>query len=319
MTTETPTREAPADDSSNAGDGAASGSLERHLGDVLDKRLSKLAKTAKGAQADADVDTVHDLRVASRRLRAFGETFRSVLRKKTHTRLERPLKRVTGAVGPVRDRDVQLELLAGRRQHAGSDAERAALEYLLERLSAERGERLLRGQKRLAKVELGRIERRVRRAEAEVLEHLGSAGDERAYAREVLETLIADAALAVPPEGAGEDAERLHRLRIDMKELRYALELFEPLFGERFERVYERATALQDTLGAHRDLLVLGELVESWRAELDQRGRETLAAGLAGVRDWLAAERRARYEAFCQDGFDAAFWRENIDEVLGVS
>src|SRR5688500_4243658 len=109
--------------------------LEQHLRSILEKRLAQLAEAlehARRARAVEAVEAVHDLRVASRRLRAFGVTFRELIPEKTRRRLEKTLKRVTRAVGAQRDLDVQLELVGGRLGAAAGELDRGALEHLLE-------------------------------------------------------------------------------------------------------------------------------------------------------------------------------------------
>jgi CHAD domain-containing protein len=284
--------------------------LDEHLRSILEKRLAQLgdaleqARRARGAES---VEAVHDLRVASRRLRAFGVTFRELIPDKTRRRLEQKLKRVTRAVGALRDLDVQLELVEGRLGAAETELACGALEHLLELLELRRAKGYRRAERRLGAVQLGAISRHVHRASRAVSDGL-SERDAEAYALSVLDGLVADAAEQMPTDGA-EDPERLHRLRIDVKELRYALELFEPMLGARFEALYARATALQEVLGAYHDLVVLAEVVTERRAELRERGRDALAGGLDDALEALTAERQAVLARILHQGFDPESWR----------
>jgi CHAD domain-containing protein len=107
--------------------------------------------------------------------------------------------------------------------------------------------------------------------------------------------------------GAGEnlgelDAPGLHRLRIRMKQLRYAVEFFAELFPGRAPRRYASALAdLQDCLGLLQDVAVTEPLLASLAGdgESDARSRggdKDLLAHAAGlVSGWqAAAARRAR-------------------------
>jgi CHAD domain-containing protein len=86
---------------------------------------------------DKDIEAVHDMRVASRRLRTAMQTFRPVFPQKRARRHERAIKSLADALGEVRDRDVLLaELRADlarlpRREQAG-------LRGLIDRLAHER-------------------------------------------------------------------------------------------------------------------------------------------------------------------------------------
>jgi CHAD domain-containing protein len=288
---------------------------EQHLRSILHKRLDQLAEALQHARRSQDVEAVHDLRVASRRLRAFGVTFRELIPDKTRRRLEKKLKRVARAVGPLRDLDVQLELVAGRLGALSSELDRAALEHLLEHLELRRTQGMRRAERRLEAVELDAISRLLNRAARAVIDGL-SERDAEAYALSLLEELLADATEQVPPADSPEDPEKLHRLRIDIKELRYALELFEPLLGASFEALHARAVALQEVLGAYHDLVTLAEVVGERSAELRRRKRDALARGLDSAFEALTAERSAVLARFRQQGFDPAGWREVLQPPI---
>jgi CHAD domain-containing protein len=96
--------------------------LREHSHDVLD--LDK-------------IERVHDLRVASRRLRAVLEVFRPCFPKRKYKAAVAELKELADALGERRDRDVQLEALTAFA--AGLDeADRAGVEGLIETIAAER-------------------------------------------------------------------------------------------------------------------------------------------------------------------------------------
>ena len=126
--------------------------LARHLSACIEQRLQKLVKSLKDSCDERSVDSVHDLRVASRRLRAFGATFNEMLAPKARARLERELKRVTRAVGALRDLDVLVALSEGRLAAAGSELERASLEHLLETLNERRFMAAAKAETRLRKL-----------------------------------------------------------------------------------------------------------------------------------------------------------------------
>lgn len=295
---------------------AGSASLESHLQGVVAKRLHKLGQCLRFGSSDDPVGAIHDLRVASRRLRAFGIVFAGILGARSHARLEKRLKRVAKIAGAVRDLDVQVQALGARARGAGSELTRACLEHLLEALDLERRRAASKAEKRLRKVDLDSLSSALASAAREVTRHLASTTAERRYAAEVLGALVESAAERVPPDDGAEHAERLHRLRISIKELRYALELFEPLLGSRYALLYERATAAQELLGTHHDLAVLGELLERHGGELEQRGRVALASGMKRVREALTSERLLIAERFKGAGFEPEWWRENLRHAL---
>jgi CHAD domain-containing protein len=290
--------------------------LANHLSALVEQRLAQLRESLKASRRERSVEAVHDLRVASRRLRAFGVTFDSVLGNKLRSRLEKDLKRVTNVVGALRDLDVQVGLLEEHVAGSPDELERAALEHLLEQLEGPRAAVAAKAERRLRELDMSELSRRVRRAARRVMAELLSVEGQRDYARTLLERLVADASEQVPPEHGIEDPERLHRLRIDCKEIRYALELLEPVLSANFQSLRERATMLQDLLGEYHDLTTLERLVAESGARLERQGRHTLRRGTERAQASLAARRQAVLERFRSRGFDSAWWREALQGAL---
>jgi CHAD domain-containing protein len=291
--------------------------LASHLSEIVEQRLKKLVKSVKDSYLERTVDTVHDLRVASRRLRAFVVTFSDELGHKARSRLEKKLKRVTKSVGALRDLDVLVALVEERRAVATSELERASIEHLLETLQERRVLIAARAETRLQELDLDALCDLVRSAARDVTGGLVPGEGQPAYARALLERLILAAAEQEPPRDGAEQPEQLHRLRIALKQLRYALEFLEPVLGAHFGLLYSRAEALQELLGKHHDLTVLGEIVAERRDELTRRNRPALAAGLELAGAALSAERQAVLERFRNRGFDGDGWRKALNLALG--
>ena len=85
-----------------------------------------------------DIEPVHDMRVATRRLRAALEMFRPCFPRRTYKAALKPLKALATALGERRDRDVSIEFLAAFLEEAPA-ADRGRLEILLARLREEQG------------------------------------------------------------------------------------------------------------------------------------------------------------------------------------
>jgi CHAD domain-containing protein len=90
------------------------------------------------ALAGTDIEGVHDVRVASRRLRAAMDVAAPAFPGKWYRPLHRTAKEITGALGEVRDRDVLLEALLADRS-AAPMVERPGIDRLIERIERERG------------------------------------------------------------------------------------------------------------------------------------------------------------------------------------
>ena len=89
------------------------------------------------ALAGDDPEGVHDVRVASRRLRAAMDVAADAFPKPWYRSLHQTAKAITKALGEVRDRDVMLAALAKERKRAKA-AERAGIDRLIVRVERER-------------------------------------------------------------------------------------------------------------------------------------------------------------------------------------
>jgi CHAD domain-containing protein len=97
--------------------------FERH-GEVLDVR---------------DIEAVHDMRVATRRLRAALEMFELCFPRVAYRSVLRDVKKLADALGQRRDRDVQIERLE-RYGRALRGQERAAVAAFVKQLRAEQAQ-----------------------------------------------------------------------------------------------------------------------------------------------------------------------------------
>jgi CHAD domain-containing protein len=84
----------------------------------------------------SDIERVHDMRVATRRLRAALEIFAICFPKREHHRLLREVKNLADVLGERRDPDVSI--LALERVAAGlTAAERPGIRHLIDELRTE--------------------------------------------------------------------------------------------------------------------------------------------------------------------------------------
>ncbi|HEX2281705.1 MAG TPA: CHAD domain-containing protein [Thermomicrobiales bacterium] len=86
-----------------------------------------------------DIEGVHDVRVASRRLRAAMDVAQPAFPGKWYKSLHRTAKEITGALGEVRDRDVLLEALQ-RDRSAAPAVEHPGIDRLIDRVERERAQ-----------------------------------------------------------------------------------------------------------------------------------------------------------------------------------
>ena len=99
-------------------------------------RTEELFAASEGVLDTADIERVHDMRVASRRLRAALEIYAPCFPRRRHREVLRDVKALADALGARRDPDVQLAAVAGMRK-AMTAAEAAGLDLFERTLKAE--------------------------------------------------------------------------------------------------------------------------------------------------------------------------------------
>jgi CHAD domain-containing protein len=131
--------------------------------EIISERVEALfAHKRKRVLDISDIEGVHEMRVASRRLRAALEVFGPALDRKRGARALRHVKTLAEALGERRDRDVQLELLE-KLHHDSAGAERRAVELLAQELREEQHQANLELSDALAHAKRAGLKRRLRR------------------------------------------------------------------------------------------------------------------------------------------------------------
>jgi CHAD domain-containing protein len=220
---------------------------------VMRKHFGAFLANEAGTRLGEDIEALHDMRVAARRLRAAMQAFRPFLPPRIQ-RFRDELGWVARALGDVRDLDVQLERMPEWR--AGFDEARAHALDGIEALLQSRRETARR--RMLATLDSRRCELLVERFAA-VLQR----GIPRSFAPgrqpilAVAPDLLEKRYRQVRKRGdaitRASPASEYHLLRIDAKKLRYALEFVGPIYGKQASEFTARVTALQDVLGLHQD------------------------------------------------------------------
>ena len=130
--------------------------------EVVAERAEAMFGKRRGVLDTADIEGVHGMRVATRRLRAALEVFGPCLDRERGKQALSDVKTLAAALGERRDRDVQLERLERLHEHT-EGAERHAVELLGEELRNEQARANRRLAKELARTKRERLRKRLRR------------------------------------------------------------------------------------------------------------------------------------------------------------
>jgi len=80
---------------------------------VVRVRTAEVLAHSEGVLEIGEIEHLHDMRVATRRLRAALEVFEACFPRKRHRRALKRVKALADALGERRDRDVEIEFLEG--------------------------------------------------------------------------------------------------------------------------------------------------------------------------------------------------------------
>lgn len=214
------------------------------INNLLQKMISHLDGTIEGS----DIEALHDMRVASRRLRAALRVFKSVFPKDKFLSIETYVKDITTALGTVRDQDVFLEFLNKYKNAPGIEwlikIEEASREKLRTQMvsiltSLKKGNLILDMEEMLRKASDTRVGVKKNRIDA----HAKNLIQPR------MEDLIKLSYSLTDPLNITE----LHQMRISAKYLRYTMETFIPYFGKPLEDLISEIKLLQEQLGNIHD------------------------------------------------------------------
>lgn len=245
---------------------------------------------AAGTREGKDIEHLHDMRVASRRLRECFRAFSAFYAPKKLKRVLSSVRNITRVLGRPRETDVNAGLLAAY-QPGPSPILSTTHEYLLEIFEFEQARQRRKMLKQVGKIDQGALESRLSRfaetalmsrSRPSLLTQVGQELEFEGFLSISTRDLRQQVAKLFSFEAAPAEEEyetRLHDLRIHTKKLRYRLELLNPAYDQRFGPAIKLAKDLQDVIGWAHDHGVLILQLESHRRYLARKGRMRLARG----------------------------------------
>ena len=275
---------------------------------VLTTQLAIVRSHEAGTRLGDDIEALHDMRVAVRRLRSALRLFAKVLPRGRQagpgatsvSEIDTSLRWLASELGVVRDLDVQLERIEEWRA-ALEEQDANALGPLAD---------LLRAQRQAARVSMAAAMDTPRLVELyRTLELLSAVGPGDLPRRALRPAVIAlprmlrrqyrafrSRAGRIEPD-PGVEAELLHATRIRAKRLRYATEFATPIYGKRARALVSALKDAQDVLGLHQDaevaIAALRRLVADAGGELPPRTLFAMGEVAQRYRDSQREQQRA--------------------------
>jgi len=281
---------------------------------TLRRFFDKLLAREDAVLKDEDLEDVHQMRVATRRLRAALQILVGVYEPELIRRYRKGLRRIAESLGAVRDGDVFLEHIEAHRD-ALDAPERTSLEPLIAAASAERAQ----ARETLLKDLDSRQYNKFKREFAEFLSTPG-AGTLPAPEPGIIERVRDFAGSAIWRRYElwrayagllqGAENETLHQARIAGKRFRYTLEFFAETLGSRVDQALEPLTALQENLGQLQDEVTARAHVAALGLA-DDLGAQSYLAARGADRERLLAELPKRWEKI-----DSGTFRRRLFEMI---
>jgi len=255
-----------------------SGGLDDAISAILGNGLAHFTANWAALRAAGDVESVHQLRVALRRTRSALGVFGKFIPCAEFSSFRERAGMIAAQLGPARDCDVFEERLAAGPLTSGDRP--SSVDEVMNRLKLARGKAyeaaraVIDGEDATCFV-LDMQAFLARRGWSSAREEALGGMTAQGFAASALEKLHG----RVRKRGKGFstlDDHARHRLRIALKNLRYAIEFFGGLFGHaRRQQSWLSVIAdLQDRLGAHNDVVtarrLLGELTAGGGTEMSE-------------------------------------------------
>jgi CHAD domain-containing protein len=266
--------------------------------DAIVAGCAALEREAPAAGA-GEIEPIHQLRVATRRLRAALDLFSRVVNASQQRLLVRDLGWIAQTAGAVRECDIMAETIQARSRKL-DDPLASALATLYGALEERRRAALAALAELLGS---GRFRAMTARLRAPRINRRGTDGPLGPAAAGLLQPVVRSIRRAGTKLGGDAPPEVVHRLRVRIKRLRYELEMLSALGGKRHRKALKRLEAMQDLLGTYNDVCVTIAWLVAYPNTEGAAPEAGLAAGamaqsLAGRKQKLARRCNAAWRKF---------------------
>jgi CHAD domain-containing protein len=266
----------------------------------------------RGAQ---DIEFIHRMRVASRRIRSCLPLFKECFPSGKYREWRKEVRNITRALREARDADVQIAFIKTYIDKLEEESLRPGVERFLLRLGQRRGRVQPRVIKALDRLLESGVVKDMEKSCRKLSKGERPVNSQDTYQKALVhitsrleELLVHEPSVYIP-----ENIEEHHAMRIAVKRLRYTMEVFSSLYEEKLENQISVCKKLQDSLGDMHDCDVwvdyLPQFMEEERTySLEYFGQDgsfrILEPGLVHLQHHLRERRSAIYEEF------AAYWKD---------
>jgi CHAD domain-containing protein len=225
---------------------------------ILQVQFARMLKREPGTRSGRDIEDLHRMRVATRRMRTAFEILGKYYRKKKIKPIVKGLRKTGRALGRVRDYDVLIQktssfFLSGLPEN--SLEHEPLIKIWLEERNIARIKMLVYLDSSKYKIFKKRFKDFIFSDEDEWDDYLPPDVNQPKIHRSVIPLILERWSVIQAFEATSEHAsiERLHALRIEFKKLRYSLEYFQSVFDEDIKILINIIKSIQEHLGDLND------------------------------------------------------------------
>ena len=283
-------------------------------GSAIQTHIQSMRLEIEGVRQADDIECIHRMRVASRRLRTGLQIFSPCLSVKKSDKWRKKIRNMAHALGEARDADVQIEKLNKFISNLPLPVYRPGVWCLQLRIKQRRVKLQLKVITALNQLEKSRSLDQLQQAVTSYAEKVGQVylytpnlyklAFIHIYAN--LQTLQSYDAVVFQPD----KVEELHAMRIAAKHLRYTVETFATLYPEELKSTIPVLRKVQDALGDIHDSDVWSQSIPEFLIDEDLRTLEyfgssspmkSLTPGILYFQEEQQKFRQKRYDSFVQD------------------
>lgn len=277
---------------------------------VLLKNLKAFQEEIEGVRQAEDIEYIHRMRVASRRLRSALPLFQNCFKKQYRQTWQKDIQAITRALGSARDTDVQIDLISQFFSGLEEEVYKPGIRRLLLRLRQKRLRLQIRVNKALDRLAKDHLVETMQKQ----LQPLAEKNEQVYLYSPSLYQLSFDAvtveldhfmsyeSFIAKPECVAE----LHAMRIAAKQMRYTLEIFAPLYPGGLKQQLQIMRQIQDLLGTIHDCDIWGEFLPDFITQETRRIQEfygnkrTVSRLMPGLNAFLAGRQNLRSQKYLE-------------------
>lgn len=293
--------------------------------EALTERLNALNKEISGVRKAEDIECIHRMRVASRRLRIAINVFQNCLPVKLAKKWRKQVRIITRALGNARDIDVQIAFLNDFISKLDKPQYRPGVKRVLLRLTQQREKIQSEIVKVMEEFENVGVIQEIEKVCHQICSiaklHKINVNSKDVYQGSYLAiSLYLEDFLSFEPYiYQPEEVKKLHAMRITAKRLRYTMEIFSELYQDKLANSIDAVKNIQTILGEINDCVVWVEFLQQFL--YDEKARTLEYFGnirsfyrlIPGI-TYLQTDRNQYKEKFYNDFLE--FWLKTKEENL---